>query len=62
MAVRVTSEAVKMRFPSVSNMSTDELFQLINADNSKLVLLVSCMFWLMDGYLASVHLSDYVQP
>ena len=41
MAMRVTTEAVKMRFPNVSNISTDELFQLINDDNSKVVLLVS---------------------
>lgn len=51
MAMRVTTEAVKLRFPGVSNMSTDELFQLINANNSKLILLVSCMFWLMEGLL-----------
>lgn len=41
MAMKLTTEAVKMRFPGVSNISTDELFQMIKADNSRLLLLVS---------------------
>ena len=41
MAMKLTTEAVKMRFSGVSNISTDELFQMIKADNSRLLLLVS---------------------
>ena len=40
MAMKLTTEAVKMRFPGVSNMSTDELLQLIRQESSKLLLLV----------------------
>ncbi|CAH3111243.1 unnamed protein product [Porites lobata] len=39
MAMKLTTEAVKMRFPGVSNMSTDELLQLIRQESSKLLLL-----------------------
>lgn len=43
MAMKLTTEAVKMRFPGVSNMSTDELLQLIRQESSKLLLLVGVL-------------------
>lgn len=57
MAMKLTTEAVKMRFPSVSNISTDELLQLLNAGNSKVVLLVSGMLGCI-GYPPPPHLSS----
>ena len=45
MAMKLATEAVKMRFPNVPNVSTEELCQLIKEGSSKrkLVLLVSRM-------------------
>ena len=45
MAMKLATEAVKMRFPNVPNVSTEELCQLMKEDSSKqkLILLVSRM-------------------
>lgn len=45
MAMKLTIETIKLRFPNVPNMSTEELCELMKAASSKrkLVLLVSCM-------------------
>lgn len=45
MAMKLTTESIKLRFPNVSNISTEELYELMKAESSKrkLVLLVSCM-------------------
>lgn len=45
MAMKLTIETIKLRFPNVPNMSTEELCELMKAESSKrkLVLLVSCM-------------------
>ena len=45
MAMKLTTESIKLRFPNVPNISTEELYELMKAESSKrkLVLLVSCM-------------------
>ena len=41
MAMKVTTEAVKLLFPDVSNISTDKLLRLMNTEDSEVILLVS---------------------
>lgn len=44
MAMKLTTESIKLRFPNVPNISTEQLYELMKAESSKrkLVLLVSC--------------------
>ncbi|XP_029195200.2 uncharacterized protein LOC114960880 [Acropora millepora] len=39
MAMKVTTEAVKLLFPDVSNISTDKLLRLMNTEDSEVILL-----------------------